>query len=164
MDIENTQLGEVTVQAKSIVTQKEDRLVFHVANSLLTKGNNAMLLLRFTPMMKIEGNQVNILGKNGMQLYINGKKSSLSATAIQGYLQSLPAEKINRIEIITTPGSEYRTGINEGILNIILKKDETQGWKGLIQLNDEQAYYNIAGGNSVYQLADMGTARIQLKN
>lgn len=147
MDIENTQLGEVTVQAKSIVTQKEDRLVFHVANSLLTKGNNAMQLLRFTPMMKIEGNQVNILGKNGMQLYINGKKSSLSATAIQGYLQSLPAEKINRIEIITTPGSEYRTGINEGILNIILKKDETQGWKGLIQLNDEQAYYNIAGGN-----------------
>lgn len=143
----NMELGEVVVQGKSIVTQKSDRLVFSIANSNITKGNNTMQLLRFTPLMRIDGNKIEMLGKTGMQLYVNGKKSNMSGDALIGYLQGLPAEKIERIELITDPGSEYRTDANEGILNLILKKDENQGWKGTLSLNDSQGYYNSYNGN-----------------
>lgn len=140
------QLGEVVVQGKSIVTQKEDRLIFSIANSNIVKGNSTTQLLRFTPLIRVEGNRIEMLGKAGVQLYINGKKSNLSGEALQSYLHSLPAEKVEQIELITSPGSEYRVGANEGILNLKLKKNENQGWKGSLSLNDKLGYYNSYNG------------------
>ena len=141
------ELGEVVVQGKSIVTQKSDRLVFNIANSNLTKGNNTMQLLRFTPLMGMDNENITMLGKSGILLYINGKKSNMSEGILQNYLRSLPAEKVERIELITDPGSEYRLATNEGILNLVLKKDESQGWKGTLTLFDQIGYYNNYGGN-----------------
>lgn len=94
------ELGEVVIQGKSIVTQKSDRLVFNIANSNLTKGNNTMQLLRFTPLMRMDNESITMLGKSGIQLYINGKKSNMSESILQNYLRSLPAEKVERIELI----------------------------------------------------------------
>ena len=48
------ELGEVVVQGKSIVTQKTDRLIFHIANENLTKGNSTFQLLSFTPLIKVD--------------------------------------------------------------------------------------------------------------
>ena len=136
------ELEEVVVQGKSIVTQKSDRLIFHIANSNLTKGNNTMQLLRFTPLMQMNNENITMLGKSSIQLYINGKKSNMNESSLQNYLRSLPAEKVERIELITDPGSEYRVDNNEGIVNLILKKDESQGWKGTFSLFDQIGYYN----------------------
>lgn len=141
------ELGEVVVQGKSIVTQKPDRLVFNIANSNLTQGNNTAQLLRFTPLMRMENESITMLGKSGLQLYINGKKSNMSESMLQSYLRGLPAEKVERIELITDPGSEYRINANEGILNLVLKKDESQGWKGTASLFDHIGYYNNYGGS-----------------
>lgn len=140
-------LEEVVVQGKSIVTQKSDRLIFHIANSNLTKGNNTMQLLRFTPLMQMNNENITMLGKSSIQLYINGKKSNMNESSLQNYLRSLPAEKVERIELITDPGSEYRVDNNEGIVNLILKKDESQGWKGTFSLFDQIGYYNNYGGS-----------------
>ena len=141
------ELGEVVVQGKSIVTQKSDRLVFNIANSNLTKGNNTMQLLRFTPLMRMDNDKISMLGKSKMQLYINGKKSNLGDDALQNYLRTLPAEKVERIELLTNPGGEFRVKSDEGILNVVLKKNENEGWKGVLALNDKLGYYNSYGGN-----------------
>lgn len=141
------ELGEVVVQGKSIVTQKSDRLVFNVANSNLTKGNNTMQLLRFTPLMRMDNDKISMLGKSKMQLYINGKKSNMGDDALQNYLRTLPAEKVERIELLTNPGGEFRVESDEGIVNVVLKKNENEGWKGVLALNDKLGYYNSYGGN-----------------
>ena len=141
------ELGEVVVQGKSIVTQKSDRLVFNIANSNLTKGNNTMQLLRFTPLMRMDNDKISMLGKSKMQLYINGKKSNMGDDALQNYLRTLPAEKVERIELLTNPGGEFRVKSDEGILNVVLKKNENEGWKGVLALNDKLGYYNSYGGN-----------------
>ena len=141
------ELGEVVVQGKSIVTQKSDRLVFNIANSNLTKGNNTMQLLRFTPLMRMDNDKISMLGKSKMQLYINGKKSNMGDDALQNYLRTLPSEKVERIELLTNPGGEFRVEIDEGILNVVLKKNENEGWKGVLALNDKLGYYNSYGGN-----------------
>lgn len=156
MEVKSEELGEIVVQAKSIVTQKSDRLVFSLADENITKGNNTQQLLRFTPMMRMENDRVTMLGKSNFHLYINGKKTNMSDDVLQNYLRNLPAEKIERIELITDPGSEYRVGANEGILNLVLKKDESQGWKGNLSLYDQLGYYNTFGGglNLDYQKND----------
>ena len=140
-------LGEVVVQGKSIVVQKSDRLVFNIANSNLTKGNNTMQLLRFTPLMRMDNDKISMLGKSKMQLYINGKKSNMGDDALQNYLRTLPSEKVERIELLTNPGGEFRVESDEGILNVVLKKNENEGWKGVLALNDKLGYYNSYGGN-----------------
>lgn len=141
------ELGEVVIQGKSIVTQKSDRLVFNIANSNLTKGNNTMQLLRFTPLMRMDNDKISMLGKSKMQLYINGKKSNMGDDALQNYLRTLPSEKVERIELLTNPGGEFRVESDEGILNVVLKKNENEGWKGVLALNDKLGYYNSYGGN-----------------
>lgn len=84
------ELGEVVVQGKSIVTQKPDRLVFHIANENLTKGNSTFHLLNFTPLIKVENDEVKIIGKSGMQLYVNDCKSMLSGEVLNAYLNLCP--------------------------------------------------------------------------
>jgi len=143
----SVELGEVVVKARSIVTQKNDRLVFSIANVNITKGNNAMGVLRFTPLMRVENNNLSMIGKDGVTLYVNGKKSNISSNAVSGYLQSLPADKIDKIEVITDPGSSFRTDGNEGIINIVFKKDESQGLKGTLSIGDSQRHYNSYDGN-----------------
>lgn len=141
------ELGEVVIQGKSFVTQKSDRLVFNVVNSNLTKGSNTFHLLSFTPLIQVDREQISILGKSGIKLYINGRKTLLSGESMLGYLKSLPAESISKIEIVTEPGSEYKTDLNEGIVNLVLKKDENIGWKGTLTMKDAQGIYNSPEGN-----------------
>lgn len=141
------ELGEVVIQGKSIVTQKSDRLVFNIANPNLTKGNNTLHLLSFTPLMQVDRNQISMLGKSGVKLYINGRKTLMSGESLLGYLKSLPAESISKIEVITNPGSEFKTDANEGIINLVLKKDENIGWKGTVSARDAQGIYNSPQGN-----------------
>lgn len=147
LKLAHIEIEGVTVQAQSYVSQKADRLVFQIANPNVVKGNNTIHLLKFTPLLEVQDDQVRMLGKSGIQLYLNGKKSSLSGIALQQYLKSLPANKIERIELITNPGSEYKIGDNEGIIDLILKKNETEGWKGSLALNDRLGVNNSYNGN-----------------
>ena len=84
-------------------------------------------------------------------LYVNGEKKNISSSAVSGYLQSIPADKIDRIEIITDPGSNYRSDGNSGIINLVLKKDADQGLKGNVAIDDVNVGANIAAD---YQLTE----------
>jgi hypothetical protein len=146
----NVELGEVIVKASSIVTQKSDRIVFNIANENLTKGNNSYNLIKFTPFIVVDqSDKLSIIGKSGVLLYINGRKTNLPEASIQSYLKSLPAEKIDNIEVITNPGATFRTDGNVGIINLVLKKNEADGLNGTLSLNDSQRKTNSQDG-SIY--------------
>jgi hypothetical protein len=144
----NIELSEIIVKANSNVIQKNDRIVFNVANEILTKGNNSYELIKFTPFIVVDNNdKISIIGKSGIQLYINGRKTNVPESSIQSYLASLPAEKIASIEVITNPGASIRTIENEGIINLILKKNETDGLNGTLTLSDSQRKKNSQDGS-----------------
>jgi hypothetical protein len=118
-----------------------------VANENLTKGNNSYELIKFTPFIVVDNNdKLSIIGKSGVQLYINGRKTNLPESSIPSYLESLPAEKIASIEVITNPGATIRTDGDEGIINLILKKNEADGLNGTLTLNDSQRKTNSQDG------------------
>ncbi len=144
---ESIQLGEALVQSK-VFRKKADRFVFDVAASPIAKGNDAFQLLKETPLVSsTDGKSLKILGKSDAIIYINGRKSNMDTEAILEMLKNTQADQIQRIEVITVPGSEFQVEGNDGIINIVMKKSSTDGYNGRVQLKDNQGYYNNLGTN-----------------
>lgn len=139
------QLDEVVIKAKSYSLRKKvDRLVMSITNnSELAKNNTVWGMLRYAPMVKVDEVQgLSILGKENVEIYINNRKSKLSQDEIQSYLKGLPAGSIKNIELITNPGSTFSTRSHTGIINITLRKSETEGIKGSASAQVWQTHYN----------------------
>lgn len=143
-------LDEVVVTGKTNVVQKSDRLVFTMLNNHITKGNNTYELLKLTPLVQENNSKISIIGKESVSLYINGRKSNLTQEALQSYLQSLPADHIESIEVITNPGVIYSVSGNQGVINLILKKNEADGLKGSFRFEDSQSLKKNSQNGSVY--------------
>ena len=141
------QLQEVVVSASSRVIQKSDRIVFQPANENLTKGRSSYDLLKFTPMLRTgKSDRIEIVGKDGFVLYINNRKTTMNSDEINAYLSTLPADRIESIEVITDPGVTMRTSANTGIINLILKKNEANGINGSLTVQDRQGRLNSQDG------------------
>lgn len=130
-------LGEVSITAtKPFIEQHLDKMVVNVENSPASGGNTALELLEKSPGVTVDHNteSIRMLNKQGVIFYINGRQSYMSGTDLMQYLRTLQAEQISRIEIITNPSSKYDAAGNAGIINIVLKKDKSQGTNGNIVL------------------------------
>ena len=134
--IEN-ELGEVTVVAqRPILEMKADRMVLNVDKTINATGENGLSLLRKSPGVVIDNNEnITLLGKSGVQVYINNKPSPLSGDDLSAFLKNLTSDQIDAIEIITNPSAKYDAEGNAGIINIRLKKDTRLGANANINLD-----------------------------
>ena len=140
---EKTKDIEEVKMTKKVFHKKSDRMVYDVANSPVAKGSNAFELLKETPLISTSDNaNLKILGKNDAIIYINGRKSNMSAEAVLEILKNTPSENIQKIEIITVPSSEFQVESNQGIINIVMKKKKYDGMSGTWKLENKQGYYN----------------------
>lgn len=140
---EKTKDIEEVKMTKKVFHKKSDRMVYDVANSPVAKGSNAFELLKETPLISTSDNaNLKILGKNDAIIYINGRKSNMSAEAVLEMLKNTPSENIQKIEVITVPSSEFQVESNQGIINIVMKKKKYDGMSGTWKLEDKQGYYN----------------------
>lgn len=128
------ELAEATVTAsRSIVEVKADRTVFNVEGTINSAGTDGLSLLRKAPGVTVDNNDnINVLGRSGVLIYVNGKRLPLSGQELTIYLENLPAEQIDRIDIISNPGSRYEAEGNAGIIDIQLKKDTNLGSNGSV--------------------------------
>ena len=115
---------------KKIVERKVDRMVFNVENSIASQGMSTLDALRNTPLVRVQNDNISIVGKSGVSIMINDKIVNLSGTELTNYIQSLRSDNISKIEVITTPPAKYEAQGNSGIINIILKKNPDLGWSG----------------------------------
>lgn len=135
-------IDEVTL-TKKVIQKKSDRLVYDVSATPVTKGNTAFGLLKETPLVSTTDDKtLKIAGKSNAIIYINGRKSNMNADALEAFLKSMPAENISKIEVITVPGSEFNVESKDGIINIILKKKQTDGTSGNLRFGNKTAERN----------------------
>lgn len=142
--IAERQLKEVVIYGnkKPTLETKSDRFVFNVENSSLVDGNNVLNVLQQTPLLNVdETSGINIMGFQKAVVYINNRKSVLTGKDLLDYLKNMPADNIVKIEIITTPSAKY-DATDGGVINLVLKRLETDGWKGNISLTNEQKRMN----------------------
>ena len=125
----STELSEVVVKAeKPLLEIKPDKMVLNVEGSINATGNNAMDLLRKSPGVVIDNNDnISMLGRTGVQIYIDGKPSPLSSNDLAAFLKTVQSTEIEAIEIITNPSSRYDAESTAGIINIKMKKDKRLG-------------------------------------
>ena len=138
------ELGEALVTAERVMIEvKPDRTVFNVRGTINSAGGDALGLLRKAPGVMVDNNNnISVLGRSGVLLYVDGKRLPLTGDELSNYLQNLPAEQIDRFDIITNPGAKYEAQGNAGIIDIRLKKDENLGANGSVALTAGQGRYN----------------------
>lgn len=131
-----TEVGAVEIQAeRPLVSVKPDMLVFNVENTPNAIGENAFSLLRKAPGVVVDNNDnILMLGKSGLRIYIDGKPSPLSAKDLASFLKSVQSNQIESIEIITNPSSKFDAAGNAGIINIKMKRDKNLGANATVDL------------------------------
>ena len=142
-----TELEQVTVTAqRPLLEMKPDKMVFNVEGSINASGSSALELLRKAPGVVVDNNDnISMLGKSGVQVYIDGKPSPLSTDDLAAYLKTIQASEIDNIEIITNPSAKYDAEGTGGIINIRMKKDKRLGANANLNLGysiGEKAQYN----------------------
>jgi outer membrane receptor for ferrienterochelin and colicins len=125
-----SQLNEVVIRAeKSTVEIKLDKKVYNVGQDMLVKGGTVSDVLENVPSVSvdIEGN-ISLRGSNNVRVFIDGRPSN--ALNIAEALRQIPADAIDKVEVITNPSARYDAEGGAGILNIILKKGKNRGFNG----------------------------------
>ncbi|MBL7748923.1 MAG: TonB-dependent receptor, partial [Chitinophagaceae bacterium] len=133
----------VTVTArKPLVEQKLDRMVVNVEASATNVGATALEVLEKSPGVTVDKDgAISLKGKQGVQVYIDGRPSYLSGTDLANYLRNMNASQLEQIEIMTNPPAKYDAAGNAGIINIKTKKTKQFGYSGSLSSNWSQGYY-----------------------
>ncbi|MBD0402555.1 outer membrane beta-barrel protein [Flammeovirga sp. EKP202] len=135
LKMKDQELEGVTISAnKPIIESKIDRLVFNVENSVSASTGNLVEALRQAPRLNVSPNSIEIFGKGQVNALINGKPINLSGEELIQFLETINADDIKSIEVITTPPSKYEAGGAGGLINIIYKEGRRNAWSNSVGL------------------------------
>lgn len=125
----------ITAQAVKAYRVEIDKKVYDPSLDIVAKGGNLQDVLANVPSVDVDTDgTVSMRGNSNVKFLINGKPSSmLGIDDGANALQSIPADQIERIEVITNPSSKYEASGTAGILNIILKKSKKVGFNGSVE-------------------------------
>ncbi|MGL2987719.1 TonB-dependent receptor domain-containing protein [Flavobacterium sp. RSSA_27] len=124
------QLNEVLVRAeKTSVEIKLDKKVYNVGADLMVKGGTVSDVLDNIPSVAVDAQgNVSLRGNENVRILIDGRPSN--AINITEALRLIPADAIDKVEVVTNPSARYDAEGGGGLLNIILKKGKNQGLNG----------------------------------
>lgn len=144
---DGARLEEIVVQGRAAeMVLGIDRKIFDVSQSLVSVGGTASDLLANVPTLQVDmDGSVSLRGSSAVKILIDGKESAMAGSDINALLQSLPANAIDKVEIITNPSSKYDAEGQSGIINIILKKNIRTGLNGNINASGG-SYHNYQAG------------------
>ncbi len=139
-------LKEVVVEGvRSQMRFELDKKVFQVDSNIASAGQSASELLESIPSVEVDQDgEVSLRGNSSVTVWINGKESGMTADNRAQILEQIPAESIDRIEVITNPSAKFSPEGTAGIINIILKRDRRGGYFGSADISA-----NSRGGGNV---------------
>lgn len=163
-----TELKSIDITArKPYIEMQADKTVLNVANNIAATGSTLFELLRRAPGMSADkDDNLIMMGKKGVEVWINGRPSFLSGEALINWLKGQPAETVSKIELITQPSARYDAAGGAGIINIRTKTNAGNGLNGSLfgsvgigryakasagtSLNFRQHKWNIFGDYNYY--------------
>lgn len=144
------QLSEIQVSGqRSGMRLDIDKKVFDVGQNIVADGASASELLQNIPTVDVdtEGN-VSMRGNSSVEIWINGRATGLSDTDKGQILEMLPAESIERVELISNPSAKYNPEGSAGIINIVLKSGSSGQYLGSLSVGKNyQEASPYPGGN-----------------
>ena len=157
---DTTRFGKDTQQLREVIIRGQKPLyqqqiygtVINVESSVLTKGSSALEVLERSPGVIIDhhNNSISLNGKSGVTVMLNGRLLHLAMEQVVTLLNSMSADDIEKIELLTTPPSKYDAEGSAGMINIVLRKNKRLGTNGS---------FSLTGG---YGWREKGTASLNL--
>ena len=121
----STNLSGVTVATtKPVYVNDGEKIIYNVSEDASVQSGTAADALQNAPGVEvdIEGN-ITLRGVSNVEIWINGKKSRLEAENLKTYIQQLPANALERIEVINNPSARYSAEGTGGIINIVTQSN-----------------------------------------
>ncbi len=155
LDVEALDAVEIIAE-RTTVEIKLDKKIYNVGKDLTVRGGTVSDVLDNVPSVSVdvEGN-VSLRGNDDVRILINGKPSGLVGLNSTDALRQLPAESIERVEVITSPSARYDAEGTAGILNIILRRSKLQGLNGAVTLNTGYPFQAGISGNINYRTGNL---------
>lgn len=131
--------GVVMTKRKPLVKRKVDRLEFNVENSNIS-SLNAWEILKNTPSVTINNSVLSVKGSTGILVTINDKKVMLTGDELKNLLENTQGDEVKSVEVITNPPAKYEAS-GSAVLNIVLKKNKIEGYRGILSSKFVQTQY-----------------------
>jgi iron complex outermembrane receptor protein len=145
------QMGELIVKGQKPLYQQEiDRTVVNVESSVMSKGSSALQVLERSPgvFVDMRNNSIALNGKSSVLVMLNGKLMRLPMPQLVAMLNSMSANDIEKIELITTPPSKYDAEGSAGMINIVLKKRAELGTTGSMSVTAGYGWAEKGGASA----------------
>ncbi|MEZ5042002.1 MAG: TonB-dependent receptor [Saprospiraceae bacterium] len=128
----NLETVEVVGEA-AVIENRIDKMVYNAEKDITNIGGDASDVLARVPMLAVDmDGKVSLRGSSNIQILINGKPSTMFSSDPGEALKSIPADQIKTVEVITVPTARYDGEGTGGIVNIITKKSNIQGFTGSV--------------------------------
>lgn len=149
LDMDSASLDEVVIRAETTEVQiRLDKKIYNIGKDLTSGGATVSDALSNVPSVTVDvDGAIALRGNENVKILINGKPSAIAGFGSTDALRQLPAEAIDRVEVITSPSARYDAEGTAGILNIILKKEKTLGLNGSISTSIGVPMNSSATGN-----------------
>ncbi len=119
-------LNEVVIgEEKSTMTMSIDRKVYNVDKDISTRGGTASDIMKNIPSVSVDADGNATLRNSGTQVYVDGRPTTLT-------LDQIPADQVDKVEVITNASVKFDASTSGGILNIVMKKNQKPGYNGMI--------------------------------
>lgn len=155
----NTNLGTISLEdeaqkldaveiriEKTTIDIKLDKKVYNVGKDILVKGGTVSDVLDNVPSVAVSAEgTVSLRGNENVRILIDGKPSS--AINVSDALRLIPADAIDKVEVVTNPSARYDAEGGGGIINIILKKGKNQGLNGTFIVSAGEPENSSASAN-----------------
>lgn len=135
-------LSEVSISAeKNLVEKNLEKTTINVSKDMTISGGTALDVLQTLPSVDIDidGNII-CRGSDKVIILINGEKSELVKS-----LDQIPADQIEKVELINNPSAKYEADGMSGIINIVLKSRKVGKDKTTLMIYS--GYPETIGGN-----------------
>ena len=152
LELNYESLGEVEIIAEETSVEiRLDKKIYTVGKDLSVRGGTANDVLDNIPSVStdLDGN-ILLRGNDAARILINGKPSRLVGIN-STFIKQLPADAIEKVEVITSPSARYEAEGSGGIINIILRKSKKLGLNGSLSANAGDPKANSLSSNINYR-------------
>ena len=143
----NEDLPEINIVAvKPLIKAEADKTTYSIAEDPDSRTYTLLEMLRKVPLVTVDGeDNVKVNGQSSFKIYMNGRPSNMFSNNPKEVLRSIPASMIKKVEVITDPGARYDAEGVSGILNIVTKGAEFEGYNASINTTVMNLFKSVGG-------------------